>query len=106
MSDSRISSEAKAPVCLSPSSLLQANSRSCKMAGELSALHFRSLRATLASLPASAGDPALAHHLRLQLERSRPAFRRLLDKPAPNQKEKDELEKCACWSGGTWKAGT
>lgn len=67
------------------------------MSAELSALHFRSLRATLAALPASAGDPAAAHHLRLQLERSRPAFRKLLDKPQQSHKEKEELEKCAFW---------
>ena len=65
------------------------------MAGELSALHFRSLRATLAALPSSSAEGAAAHHLRLELERSKAAFRKLLDKPAQSQREKEELEKCA-----------
>ena len=58
---------------------------------ELSVLHFRSLRATLSSLQDN-GDVD-AHQLRLQLDRSRAAFRRILDKAPPSSREKEELEK-------------
>ena len=65
---------------------------SLAMAGELSALHFRGLRSILAALPVQ-GDAA-GHNLRLQLDKSRTALRKVLDKPAQNAREKEELEKC------------
>lgn len=65
---------------------------------DISPLHFRALRASLSQLPslASAGAPAVleqAHELKRELDKSRPAFRKLLEKLPPNPKEKEELEK-------------
>lgn len=69
---------------------------------DLGPLHFRALRASLSQLPVlaggaiAAGQPAAleqAHKLKRQLDTSRPAFRKLLEKLPPNPKEKEELEK-------------
>ncbi|KAK9896089.1 hypothetical protein P389DRAFT_74443 [Cystobasidium minutum MCA 4210] len=65
---------------------------------DLSPLHFRALRASLSQLPAlaTAGQTVAleqAHELKRQLDTSRPAFRKLLEKLPPNPKEKEELEK-------------
>lgn len=65
---------------------------------DLSPLHFRALRASLSQLPAlaTAGQAVAleqAHELKKQLDTSRPAFRKLLEKLPPNSKEKEELEK-------------
>lgn len=59
---------------------------------DLSVLHFRSLRTTLSTL---GGDGVDAHQLRVQLDRSRASFRRILDKVGPSSREKEELEKGA-----------
>lgn len=65
---------------------------------DLGPLHFRALRASLSQLPAlTTAAPAVvlehAHELKRQLDESRPAFRKLLEKLPPNPKEKEELEK-------------
>lgn len=65
---------------------------------DLSPLHFRALHASLEQLPAlvTAGQAVAleqAHELKRQLDKSKPAFRKLLEKLPPNSKEKEELEK-------------
>lgn len=57
---------------------------------ELPVLHFRQLRALLSQLPVSVGSLD-AGALRLQLEKTKPAFRKLLEKAAPSAREKDEI---------------
>ena len=69
---------------------------------ELSVLHFRSLRATLSSLQDTVNGDVDAHQLRLQLDRSRAAFRRILEKVPPSSKEKQELEKGGCMAWYMW----
>lgn len=66
------------------------------MASETGVMHFSSLRATLASLldGGLAGQEG-AHALRLQLEKSRAGYRRILEKQPPSQQEKQELERGA-----------
>lgn len=61
-------------------------------------LHFRTLQATLSQLPSVDDGAALeqAYELKVQLDKSKVAFRRLLEKLPPNPKEKEELERGMC----------
>lgn len=65
---------------------------------DLSPLHFRALRASLSQLPSlatAASSVAVehAHKLKRELDKSRPAFKKVLERLPPNPKEREELEK-------------